>query len=310
MNMVPQLFRYEGKPLRMFDRQGEPWFVAKDVCQVLDIQSHRGSISLLDEDEKGVYTVDSPSGQQEMTIINEPGLYSLILRSRKPEAKRFKRWVTHEVLPSIRRTGAYQVAAPQPEASGLPERLARLEAEVAAMQAALAKPQTPAYPRLLPAGRRLSVPVQPHVLAAAQDYARRHGAHALATRIGIRTASIYRTLTGQHASMHVENYRRLVATLEPPQPSGAARGLPPGPRGRPVEITGPALAQVVISAYNRTGHGPTVYEAAQALGCSKRTVYRRLTSLPFYAVTGGRILQASELRQALPGPQPLLLAEA
>lgn len=67
----------------------------------------RSSLAALDEDEKGVHTMDTLGGNQEMTVISEPGLYSLILRSRKPEAKTFKRWVTHEVLPSIRRHGMY-----------------------------------------------------------------------------------------------------------------------------------------------------------------------------------------------------------
>lgn len=71
---------------------GDPWFVAKDVCECLELGNPRSSLALLDEDEKGVHSVDTPGGKQEMTIVSEPGLYSLILRSRKPEAKAFKRW--------------------------------------------------------------------------------------------------------------------------------------------------------------------------------------------------------------------------
>lgn len=93
--------------VRVVDVDGEPWFVAKDVCECLELGNPRTSIALLDEDEKGVHTMDTPGGQQEMSIVSEAGLYSLILRSRKPEAKAFKRWITHEVLPSIRRTGQY-----------------------------------------------------------------------------------------------------------------------------------------------------------------------------------------------------------
>lgn len=93
--------------VRVVDVNGEPWFVAKDVCECLELGNPRTSIALLDEDEKGVHTMDTPGGQQEMSIVSEAGLYSLILRSRKPEAKAFKRWITHEVLPSIRRTGQY-----------------------------------------------------------------------------------------------------------------------------------------------------------------------------------------------------------
>lgn len=97
--------------IRALAIDNEPWFVAKDVCDALGLSNHRSSIALLDDDERGVHTVDTPSGAQEMAIITEAGLYSLILRSRKPEAKAFKRWVTHDVLPSIRRHGAY--ATPQ-----------------------------------------------------------------------------------------------------------------------------------------------------------------------------------------------------
>ena len=93
--------------VRVVMKDGEPWFVAKDVCECLDLGNPRTSIALLDEDEKGVHTVDTPGGPQEVSIISEAGLYSLILRSRKPEAKAFKRWVTHDILPAIRRHGAY-----------------------------------------------------------------------------------------------------------------------------------------------------------------------------------------------------------
>ena len=105
MNEIVKL--YKDNPVRIIEKDGEPWFVAKDVCNVLELANPRSSMALLDEDERGVHSMDTPSAKQEMAIISEAGLYSLILRSRKPEAKAFKRWVTHEVLPSIRKTGAY-----------------------------------------------------------------------------------------------------------------------------------------------------------------------------------------------------------
>ena len=89
--------------------ENEPWFVATDVCRALEIRNNRDAIARLDEDEKGVASTDTPGGMQEMTVVNEPGLYSLVLGSRKPEAKAFKRWITHEVIPSIRKTGSYSV---------------------------------------------------------------------------------------------------------------------------------------------------------------------------------------------------------
>ena len=105
MNEIVKL--YKDTPVRIIEKDGEPWFVAQDVCNVLELANPRSSMALLDEDERGVHSMDTPSAKQEMAIISEAGLYSLILRSRKPEAKAFKRWVTHEVLPSIRKTGAY-----------------------------------------------------------------------------------------------------------------------------------------------------------------------------------------------------------
>src|SRR5690606_15010770 len=85
----------------------EPWFVAKDVAGILGFEHTPTMTRTLDEDEKGVHIIHTLGGEQQMTIINEPGLYSVILKSRKPEAKQFKRWVTHEVIPSIRKHGAY-----------------------------------------------------------------------------------------------------------------------------------------------------------------------------------------------------------
>ena len=88
---------------------GEPWFVAADVCRILEIRNVSDALSRLDADEKGVTNVYSPGGMKEMNIVNEPGLYRLVFASRKPEAKKFQRWVYHEVLPSIRKTGGYSV---------------------------------------------------------------------------------------------------------------------------------------------------------------------------------------------------------
>ena len=87
--------------------KGESWFVAKDVCDILGLTNSRKATAGLDDEEKGVTISDTPGGQQSLTIINESGLYSLIMQSRKPEAKSFKKWVTSEVLPSIRKYGYY-----------------------------------------------------------------------------------------------------------------------------------------------------------------------------------------------------------
>lgn len=104
--------------VRIILQGNEPWFVAKDVCECLAISKHRDAISRLDTDERGSLKVDTLGGKQEMATVNEYGLYSLVLSSRKPEAKEFKRWITHDVLPALRRTGSYSLNIPQtlPEA--------------------------------------------------------------------------------------------------------------------------------------------------------------------------------------------------
>lgn len=117
-SIVP--FDFEGDGVRVLDRSGVPWFVLVDVCAVLGIVNPSQAASRLDVDEKGSIRnpeVTPAGGNPNLTIINESGLYSLILTSRKRNAKRFKKWVTAEVLPSIRKTGGYGVAPAVPDLS-------------------------------------------------------------------------------------------------------------------------------------------------------------------------------------------------
>ena len=97
-----------GKIRAMRGEDGEPMFVAKDVCAALSIAPT--AASRLDEDEKGLRLTQTPGGEQNVLLVTEPGFYKLVMRSRKPEAKAFQRWVTHEVLPAIRRDGGYMIA--------------------------------------------------------------------------------------------------------------------------------------------------------------------------------------------------------
>lgn len=109
--MILQAFDFQDAAVRVMQQAGEPWFVAADVCRVLDIANSRDAVSGLDEDEKAtVANADSRPGQpgaKSFQIISESGLYALVFKSRKPEAKVFRKWVTSEVLPAIRRTGGY-----------------------------------------------------------------------------------------------------------------------------------------------------------------------------------------------------------
>lgn len=103
-----QIFNYQSKEVRTVEMNGEPWFVLKDVCSILGLGEAHRVAARLDEDERTLSTVtDSLGRQQETTVINESGLYNVILRSDKPEAKPFRKWVTSEVLPSIRKNGGY-----------------------------------------------------------------------------------------------------------------------------------------------------------------------------------------------------------
>ena len=93
--------------VRILVRDGDPWFAATDVCRVLEIGNTSQALTRLDDDEKGLIPNETPGGVQQIAMVSESGLYALVLGSRKPDAKVFKRWVTHEVLPSIRKTGSY-----------------------------------------------------------------------------------------------------------------------------------------------------------------------------------------------------------
>lgn len=106
-----QIFNYQDAEVRTVIVDGEAWFVANDLCSILSIDSTQ--VRRLDESEKGLHTIQTLGGNQQMTVINESGLYSLIFTSRKPEAKQFKKWVTSEVLPAIRKTGSYSIETPE-----------------------------------------------------------------------------------------------------------------------------------------------------------------------------------------------------
>ena len=114
--------------VRIILQNDEPWFVAKDVCECLEISNSRQALSRLDTDEKTDVILNDGSQNRKMNIVNEYGLYSLVLSSRKPEAKEFKRWITHEVLPSLRKYGTYSMDIPRT----LPDALKAYASEIEA----------------------------------------------------------------------------------------------------------------------------------------------------------------------------------
>lgn len=109
MNDLKIFENHQFGEIRVIEQDGEPWFVAADVCRALELEDTGRATARLDEDELTRIKIVSGGQGREVIAVNEPGLYSLVLGSRKPEAKAFKRWITHEVIPAIRRTGSYTV---------------------------------------------------------------------------------------------------------------------------------------------------------------------------------------------------------
>lgn len=148
----PRFFNFDAQAVRVVGDPDSPRFIAKDICDALGIQNPRDTVrKVLDDDEKGVAIVYTLGGPQQLATVNESGLYALIFRSRKPQAKVFRRWVTGEVLPAIRRTGGYgQPPPPDPAVT-------KLTAEVADLVSLL---------RAAPAGRTKRQAVSPLAVPA------------------------------------------------------------------------------------------------------------------------------------------------
>ena len=121
-----KIFHYQNSEVRTIEQNGEPWFVLKDVCGILGIRNTADTYNRLDDDEKGVGQIDTLGGMQRVNIVNESGLYNVILRSDKPEAKPFRKWVTSEVLPTIRKHGAYMTPETLEAAIMNPDTMIRL----------------------------------------------------------------------------------------------------------------------------------------------------------------------------------------
>ena len=148
-----QQFTHAGRAVRTLLVNDEPAFLSADLLALLDLG--RSSVALLDEDEKGVHTVDTPGGRQSMSYVTESGLYSLILRSRKPEAKAFRRWITHEVLPALRQTGTYTAAQAHHLPSSFADALRQLADTCEQLEAVA--PKVEAYDALMDASGLLSM---------------------------------------------------------------------------------------------------------------------------------------------------------
>lgn len=140
--MSIQPFDFQGHEVRVLVDDGEPRWVASDVAKVLGYAAAKDMTRMLDADEKGRQIVPTLGGEQEMTVITEAGLYACILKSRVPAAREFKRWVTHEVLPSIRKRGGYLTAEAAEQALTDPDFIIRLATELKEERAKVAELET------------------------------------------------------------------------------------------------------------------------------------------------------------------------
>lgn len=174
-----QVFEFEGQmSLRSVIREGEPWFVAADVAKALGARDARSFTRMVDEEDKGEHLVPTLGGAQKMSVVNESGLYTMLIRSQNPKAKPFRRWVTSEVLPSIRKHGAYMTADKIDEVMSDPDNFIRIvealrderEAKESA-QAALeaAAPKVEAYEAFMDAEGLYSMNAVAKILGTGQN---------------------------------------------------------------------------------------------------------------------------------------------
>ena len=157
MSLIP--FEYGGQQVRVIDRDGEPWFVLADLCRVLELPNASMVARRIDPEMKGVSQIDTHGGPQQMAVVSEPGMYEVVIRSDKPEAALFRRWITNEVLPSIRKTGSYSTTPALTDDQIIAQALAITTARVESLTArlALAEPKAAAFDRWLSSNVNYSV---------------------------------------------------------------------------------------------------------------------------------------------------------
>jgi anti-repressor protein len=256
-------FTYEGAPVRTIVVDGDVEFVAADVCRILGHTNPSAAVAGLDDDERGLRIVDTPSGAQQMVTVTEPGLYTLIIRSRKSEAKSFRRWVTHEVLPAIRKTGSYSITAAIPQTYAAALRAAADESdradrehaarEVAETRVAELEPRAHVADQLLDAKGDLEVSDVAKVLVRAGI---RTGQHRLFAELeGMRWVyrhrgdgrwRIYQTAVDagymRGLPQSHKHPRTGLKVVDPPQPRVTPKGLQ-----RLLELLGPDEQQLDLA---------------------------------------------------------------
>lgn len=162
-------FYYEAQPINIrFDDQGDPLWLASEVCQALNLTEVGRAVARLDSDEKVLLLEQTLGGPQKMSFVNEAGLYTLILRSRKSSTKKFRRWITHVVLPSIRKTGRYETPTAISKAPTA-DSLASMSVETLDLQAGKANALARGYQRLAKAKRIVGLEVDALVILVADS---------------------------------------------------------------------------------------------------------------------------------------------
>jgi prophage antirepressor-like protein len=163
------IFAYESSAVRTVRKDGEPWFVATDIAKILGYKEAKDMARMLDDDEKGAHILPTLGGEQELLIISESGLYAAILKSRREEAKKFRKWVTSEVLPSIRKTGGY-----------IDPEVVRAIPKVPAHEADHAVAAARSFNAMMRAGRAMGLPLAQAALRANDSALRRSGVDVMA----------------------------------------------------------------------------------------------------------------------------------
>ena len=199
------LFNFENNDIRFVGTAENPEWIADDVCKSLDLDNTSKALETLDPDEKGITFSDTLGGEQGMLTVTESGLYRLIFKSRKPAAKRMKKWVFSVVLPSIRKTGSYSIAPSQPQ---LPSRELAVETAVAIdrIQDILSKSNPRLAQILIDCAMNDVIELQQPSIAAGQEFPEDcwYGLVQIATKMGIKTNGSTRVKLGQAIGKRVK----------------------------------------------------------------------------------------------------------
>ena len=235
---IEPAFIYGTTEIRAVDIDGEPHLVLADLCAALDIRNARDVAARLDDDQKGVALIDTPGGRQQMTVVNEAGMYEVVIRSDKPDASRFRRWITNEVLPQIRRTGSYSTTPALTEDEIVHQALAITAKRVEALTARVAElePKAEVADRFLTAEGDLSVRDAAQSLTrAGVKVGERRLFSYLSTKGWIKRAvgdGRYRVMqqaieSGYMSVLPQSHYhpRTGVLVIDPPQPRVTPKGL-------------------------------------------------------------------------------------